>query len=204
MAEPAHDEPDSPSDATTTTEVDGDDSLPTLPSAKQVLTYIPGFIWRVVVPAVVLTIFLNIPFSERTSSSVATLVDVLFMTFWGVAFLFYFVWQIRSIHKSGRPEARWIESLIVLGIFFLTIFARSYRILTAGYPHAFSQPMDTLNSYYYALGILSTAGDGTLVAVSNPAKIITMLQIVADLALIGLLVRVLAGAATRARKRMQK
>ena len=64
--------------------------------------------------------------------------------------------------------------------------------------------MDTLNSYYYALGILSTAGDGTLVAVSNPAKIITMLQIVADLALIGLLVRVLAGAATRARKRMQK
>ena len=74
MAEPAHDEPDSPSDATTNTEVDGDDSLPTLPSAKQVLTYIPGFIWRVVVPAVVLTIFLNIPFSERTSSSVATLV----------------------------------------------------------------------------------------------------------------------------------
>ena len=120
-----------------------------------------------------------------------------------MACLFYVVWQIRSIHKSGRPEARWIESLIVLGIFFLTIFARSYRILTAGYPHAFSQPMDTLNSYYYALGILSTAGDGTLVAVSNSAKVITMLQIVADLALIGLLVRVLTGAATRARQRMK-
>ena len=178
-----------------------EENLPKLPDARHVLAYLPGFAWRVLVPMALITVVLNIPFSERMSGQAAVIGDVIFMLLCAVAFLYFFRWQVSSIHRSVTPEARWLEALIVLGFFFVTVFARAYRIIDLGYPHAFTQPMDLLNSYYYALGVLSTAGDGVLAPLVPVAKMLSMAQIIADLALIGLLVRVLTGAATKAVKR---
>lgn len=182
-------------------EVEEFDDVPHLPTVGEVLVALPGFLWRVLVPCALLVVVLSIPIAERVPGRFIVVVDVLFMGLWGVLFLYYLRWQVRSIHASGSPELRWIESIIVLGVLFVGVFARSYRILSVSAPDSFTQPLSVVDSYYYALGTLSTTGTGTLAAVGDVAKMFTMGQIIANLAFIGLVVRVLSGAASKARTR---
>ena len=86
-----------------------------------------------------------------------------------------------------------------MGVLFIAIFARAYRILDLGTVRAFTEPMDTLNSYYFAMTVLSTVGFGDIAPVIPGAKMITMVQMVANFILLGLLVRVLASAARKAK-----
>ena len=71
--------------------------------------------------------------------------------------------------------------------------------LDTGSGKSFTEVMDTLNSYYYAMTVLSTVGFGDIAPVIPGAKIITMVQMVANFVLLGLLVRVLASAARKAK-----
>ena len=56
---------------------------------------------------------------------------------------------------------------------------------------AFTQPMTRLDSLYFTVTVLTTVGFGDISARSELARAIVMMQMVADLALIGLVVRVL-------------
>ncbi len=171
----------------------------TIPTWRQVMRYLPGFLLRVVIPISILLFVLDIPIAEKYDAQGVVALDMMFILLWAVIFFFYLRWQIKSIHSSWLPEARWIESLLVMGVLFIAIFARAYRILDLGTVRAFTEPMDTLNSYYFAMTVLSTVGFGDIAPVLAGAKIITMVQMVANFVLLGLLVRVLASAARKAK-----
>lgn len=175
--------------------------MPDLPGVRDVVAYLPGFLWRVVVPVVVILLLTNLPMSERWPLAAVEVLDVVFMVAMAVVFLLYLRWQIHSIHRSGTPQTRWIESVIVLGVLFVSVFARSYRILSVVDPAMFSQELNPLDSYYYAVTVFSTVGFGDIVPKLNMAKLLTMVQMIGNLVLIGLVVRVLASAGARARSR---
>lgn len=177
--------------------------MPDLPGIRDVVAYLPGFLWRVVVPVLAILLLTNLPLSERWPRSDVQALDVVFMIVMGVVFLVYLRWQVHSIHRSGTPQARWIESVIVLGFLFVSAFARSYRILDFANDHAFSEPLSTLNSYYYAVTVFSTVGFGDITPKVDIAKMFTMIQMIGNLALIGLVVKVLSSAGSRARARAQ-
>lgn len=177
----------------------GTTGLPDLPGWREVVAYLPGFLWRVILPVAVIIAITNIPVAERFPLTLVEVADVLFMLAMGVVFLYYLRWQVHSIHRSGSPQTRWIESVIVLGVLFVSVFARAYRVLSVVDPHAFSQPLDTLDSYYFTTTVFSTVGFGDITPRLTLAKVMTMLQMVGNLALIGLVVRVLAGAGSRSR-----
>lgn len=177
--------------------------MPDLPGIRDVVAYLPGFLWRVVVPILVIVALTAVPLSERWPHSAVKVLDVLFMVCMGVVFLLYLRWQVHSIHRSGTPQARWIESVIVLGFLFVAVFARSYRILDTTGPDMFSEHLTTLGSYYYAVTVFSTVGFGDIVPKNDLARIFTMVQMVGNLALIGLVVKVLSSASSRARARAQ-
>jgi len=171
----------------------------TIPTWRHVMRYLPGFALRVVIPIAILLVFLDIPIAEQYTAKGVVVLDMMFILLWAVIFFFYLRWQIKSIHSSWLPEARWIESLVVMSVLFIAIFARAYRILDTGSGKSFTEVMDTLNSYYYAMTVLSTVGFGDIAPVIPGAKIITMVQMVANFVLLGLLVRVLASAARKAK-----
>jgi hypothetical protein len=174
--------------------------MPDLPGVRDVVAYLPGFLWRVVVPVVAILVLTNIPMSEHWPLRGVEILDGLFMLAMGVVFLLYLRWQVHSIHRSGAPQTRWLESVIVLGVLFVSVFARSYRILSVDDPTAFSQELNPLDSYYYAVTVFSTVGFGDIVPKLNMAKLLTMVQMVGNLVLIGLVVRVLSSAGARARR----
>jgi hypothetical protein len=164
---------------------------------KGTAAFLPGFFLRAILPAaLVIFIFAATPTFSGHGRLGTVAFEVIFIVFWLILFFpLYLRHQINRIETSGRPATSWIEALIVIGALFLAIFAHVYRILGQNGPTAFTEPMDVLNSYYFSLTVLSTIGFGDISPVTPVAKIFTMLQMVCDLALIGLVVRVLASAA---------
>ena len=185
--------------ATAVTVEEVDPLLPRIPSLGDLARYLPGFAWRVVVPVIVILLLAAIPFSEKYSFQLVEVIDILYMMAMAVVFLFYLQWQVKRIHRSGSPETRWVESVIVLGVLFVAVFARGYRILAVRDLSAFNQPLNMLDSYYYTLTVFSTVGFGDIVPKIAITKVLTMAQIVGNLAVLGLVVRVLAAASSHAR-----
>jgi len=179
----------------------GGELPPVLPNRRAVVRYLPGFALRVALPCAVIAAFFAIPFGEILSLKSIVLVEALFILFWSTVFLLFMRWQLRSIHSSATPETRWLEALIVLGVLFISVFARVYRILSLSVPTSFTVPLTIIDSYFYTLGTLSTTGTGDISPRGDVAKVLTMVQIVANLAFIGLIVRVLTGAARTAKER---
>jgi len=173
-----------------------------VPTMKDVARSFPGFARRTLLPVIVIIFWFSLPVDNGLSRRVELIADALFVLLWLVLFAVYLRRQVRSIHRAGSPQTQWIESLIVLSVLFVCIFARAYRILAIDQPDVFTQPMDTLNSYYYSLTILTTVGFGDIAPLTPGAKVLTMVQMVMDVALIGLVVKVLASAAQTAKEQV--
>lgn len=114
----------------------------------------------------------------------------------GVAmYIWLFRRQIRDIRKARYPTLRSIEALILVAMMFLALFAAVYVLLSAADPLAFTEPLDHFTAYYFALTVLATVGFGDITPVSDVARSICMVQMAIDIAFVGILVKILGGAA---------
>jgi voltage-gated potassium channel len=102
--------------------------------------------------------------------------------------------QVRQIVHSRYPRLRAIGALAVSVPMFLVLFATAYLRIAHGYAHAFSQPLNKTDSLYYTVTVFSTVGFGDIVPKLQAARIVTMIQMLGDLALLGLIGKVLLGA----------
>jgi voltage-gated potassium channel len=103
-------------------------------------------------------------------------------------------WQIRAIVGADYPRLRAIESLATAIPLFLLVFAMAYVLLDAASPDAFSEPLTRTDALYFAVTVLATVGFGDIAPRTGPARVVTMLQMLADLVVIGLVVQVMLGA----------
>ncbi|MFI1970474.1 potassium channel family protein [Streptomyces cinnamoneus] len=111
-----------------------------------------------------------------------------------IGVLALFLWQIRSISRSTRPRLRAVETLATIVPLFLLLFAATYYLLEQAKAGSFNEPLSRTGSLYFTLTVFSTVGFGDIVARSEPARIITMVQMFADLLLVGVAARVIVGA----------
>lgn len=156
---------------------------------------------RVLVTATVILMALT-PVPRPPDGSIQTTLTIIaLLLLWSLIFAIVFRWQIRRIHSGDNPQTRMFEALAVIFVLFLAVFAKIYHLLSVGYPPTFSEPLDYFAALYYALVVLSTVGFGDITPVGTVARAITMIQIVLDLVLLGVAVRVITGAAERARDR---
>jgi hypothetical protein len=81
---------------------------------------------------------------------------------------------------------------------FLALFAVIYVSLSQHNDQAFTEELDAFSAYYFALTVLATVGFGDITPVTTLARSVTMVQMAIDLALIGILVRIVSTAANRA------
>jgi voltage-gated potassium channel len=115
-----------------------------------------------------------------------------------IAFAVIFRWQIDRIHAALHPQAQMVEALLMIFVLFLGIFTKIYHILSAGDPGGFSEPLSYFSSFYYSVSVLSTVGVNSISPISVAARSVTMIQMLLDLIMLGVAVRVVSGAATRA------
>jgi amino acid transporter len=112
-------------------------------------------------------------------------------------------WQVRSIARSKRPQLRSVEAVGLSFWLLVIVFSIVYVSLSASNPAAFSEPLTEVGGLYFTMSVLSTVGFGDISALTDAARIVVIVQMLLDLLLLGVVVRLLLGAgkaAAEARK----
>lgn len=105
--------------------------------------------------------------------------------------------QVPLISRARYPLLRGMESLALTILLFLLIFARVYLSNAVGNPAAFTQPLDRDTALYFTVSVFSTVGFGDIVAASNAMKLLVTVQMLLNLVVFGLVIRVISSAAQR-------
>ena len=105
------------------------------------------------------------------------------------------VWQQRRIVRTHRALGALIEAIALIFVLFIGVMARLYHVLSVNFPDAFNRPLDFFDSMYFSMTIFSTVGFGDIYPQSHVAQSLVILQMVLDLVLLGVVVRILVEAA---------
>nr|WP_246324784.1 potassium channel family protein [Petropleomorpha daqingensis] len=84
---------------------------------------------------------------------------------------------------------------------FLLLFAATYYVLAGSDAHAFTQPLSKVDSLYFVVTVFATVGFGDITPASELARVLVTVQMVGDLILIGLVLRLFLTAVDRGRQR---
>ena len=111
------------------------------------------------------------------------------------------IWQVRTIAGSRYPGLKAAQALGLTFPLYLVVFASTYYVMERASAANFTQPLTRTDALYFTVTVFSTVGFGDITPRSDPARIVTMVQMLGDLAVLGLGVRVLLGAVSRGRQR---
>jgi len=106
-------------------------------------------------------------------------------------------WQIRSIIRSDYPRLRAIETVSFTVPVFLLLFAVTYFLIARNSTSSFGESLSRTDSLYFTVTVFSTVGFGDITPKTEPARVLTTVQMLADLALLGVIARVVLGAVQR-------
>ncbi|MCG6499261.1 potassium channel family protein [Kitasatospora sp. A2-31] len=109
--------------------------------------------------------------------------------------------QVRSILHSRYPGLRAVEALAVSIPFFLLLFAGTYVTMAGESPGSFGQHMSHTDALYFTVTVFSTVGFGDITAKSQEARLVVTGQMLADLVVFGLALKVVVGAVRRGQRR---
>lgn len=107
-----------------------------------------------------------------------------------VVFVAFLAWQLRRILRAELPELRAVEAVGSLAALFLVASAAVYWTMSAVNPAQFSEPLDRITALYFTVATAATVGFGDVVAVGDAARALVTVQMVLDIVLLAVLVRV--------------
>jgi voltage-gated potassium channel len=107
------------------------------------------------------------------------------------------VFQVRAILVAERPQLRAAEALTMAIVTLIVLFSFLYVSMSVGDSASFNQHLDRPAGIYFTTTVLSTVGFGDIAPVSTSARMVVCVQMLLDLAVIGVLVRLLFVAANK-------
>jgi ion channel len=134
-------------------------------------------------------LYFTLPLTGSLDGSTAMLLVAGLLAFAGVV-----TWQVRAVLGSRHPGLRAIESLAATIPLFLLLFAVAYLQLAAADAGAFSEPLSRTDALYYTITVFSTVGFGDITPRADLARIVTMVQMLGDLLVVGLVLHLMVGA----------
>jgi voltage-gated potassium channel len=155
-----------------------------------------GIMRTLLTPACLVVLYLLLPLDREFSAGTLVALGA------GVlAMCLLVAWQVRSILRSRHPALRAVEAVALSLPLFLLLFAATYTVLSDSDPGAFTEPLSQLDSLYFVVTVFATVGFGDISAVSALARMLVTVQMVGDLVLIGLVLRVFLTAVDQGRRR---
>ena len=112
-------------------------------------------------------------------------------------------WQVRTIIGARHPTVRAIGALATTVPLFLLLFAATYFLMARTTPASFSDHLTRTDALYFTVTTFSTVGFGDITAVSESARLVVTAQMILDLLILGLGIRVFIGAVQLGRQRAQ-
>lgn len=142
------------------------------------------------------TVYFPLPL-DRSSAGAAVAVLVTGL----VVFVALVAFQVHSVLRSPFPGLRAVEALTISVPFFLLLFAGTYVVMAKLSEGSFGVPLTHTDGLYFAVTVFATVGFGDLTAKSEAARLVVTGQMIADLVILGLAVKAIAGAVSRSRQR---
>ena len=141
------------------------------------------------------TIYYLLPFDRSSTWAAATILVVGLVLLVGLV-----AYQVRSIIRSRFPVLRAVEALATSIPLFLLLFAGAYVVLSTLSASSFGQRLTHTDALYFTVTVFSTVGFGDITAKTEGARLVVTAQMIADLLIIGLGIRVILSAVTRSRQ----
>jgi voltage-gated potassium channel len=104
------------------------------------------------------------------------------------------LWQIRAILVSAHPRAKGVETIALIVPLFFVVFAAAYHVMSYVDAEGWSEQLSRLDSLYFTVTVFATVGFGDIHAVSQTARAVVTIQMIANLVLIGLVTKVVVNA----------
>ena len=142
--------------------------------------------------AVLVVLYYELPLDRPWDSDTA----VRLLVFAGVV-----VWGVRTIAGSRYPGVRAAGALALALPLFLLLFASTYFVMERNSPASFTQPLTRTDALYFTVTVFSTVGFGDITPKSEAARVVLIVQMLADLVILGTVLRVFLGAIQRGRER---
>jgi hypothetical protein len=111
------------------------------------------------------------------------------------------VWEIRRILHSRFPTLQGAQALALIVPLYLLIYANVYYVVAFNVPGTFSAPLSRTDALYFVVTVFATVGFGDITAVSEAARVLVTTQMVGNLLLLGIALRVILAAVQRSRAR---
>jgi hypothetical protein len=109
--------------------------------------------------------------------------------------------QVWRITRAQYPLLRAVEALATAVPLFLILFAGSYYMMGQAQVGSFTETLDRTDSLYYTITVFSTVGFGDITPKTQPARVLTMVQMLANLLIFGIAARLLVNAVSSGLRR---
>jgi len=144
---------------------------------------------------VLVTLYYLLPMDHASTGTAATILVCGLLLFIGLV-----AFQVRSILRSPFPGLRAVEALAISVPLFMLLFASVYVVMADLSTSSFGEHLTHTDGLYFAVTVFSTVGFGDITAKSQVARVVVMVQMIADLLVLGLGIRIVLGAVTRGRQ----
>jgi voltage-gated potassium channel len=105
------------------------------------------------------------------------------------------VYEVRAITRAKRPILRAAVAMALIIPLFVIMWAWTYLTMSRSAPAAFGQRFSRITALYFAVTVFGTVGFGDIVPKTDIARLVVTLQILSDLIVVAVVVRLLIGAA---------
>ena len=110
-------------------------------------------------------------------------------------------WQVRAILHSDYPAVQAVQALAAAIPLFLLLFASTYFLMGRAQAGTFTESLTRTDALYFTVTIFATVGFGDITAVTQTARVVTMIQMLLDLIVLGLLIRLVLSAVQTSQQR---
>ena len=166
------------------------------PPAKRRRLIIAAVLRGLAVTTMLVVLYYLLPLDRPLDSGTAVRILIGLLVFAGIT-----VWQVKAIAGSRYPGLRAAEALGFIIPFYLLLFASTYFLMERASAANFTQPLTHTDALYFSVTVFTTVGFGDIAAKSETARVLLIVQMLADLALLGAGARVLLGAVQRGQQR---
>ena len=144
--------------------------------------------------AVLVALYYLLPLDHSSTPAAVTILLI------GLAgFIALVAFQVRLIIRSPFPGLRAVESLATSVPLFLLLFAATYVVLAALSASNFGGHLSHTDGLYFTVTVFSTVGFGDITAKTETARLVVTGQMITDLIILGLAIKVIVGAVKRGR-----
>jgi voltage-gated potassium channel len=167
-------------------EAAGSGSLDTLSPRRRRRLIAIGTIRTLATVAVLVGLYYLLPLDQ--SGRVKTVTELVV----GIVIVALVVWwQVHRILGSPYPLLRGVEALAFTVPLFLLLFAVTYYLMDRALASSFTQHLTRTDALYFTVTVFTTVGFGDISAKSEAARLVVTSQMILDLLVVGIVVRLI-------------